>query len=225
MTTTPGPFITDHRAVVSTPCIKKLRPSHGKKQVRQFNKVTTQQWIDEFKPENVKLSNKLDTLVTELSKELTRIADTLAPVIQCNISLRAKNLGMIWIKNNKRERCTSWKRSGLNISLIAVGPPRRSAGLSNLTTKQTQPQWPPHKSDTGLAEEFADFFQTEIAKIRAALTNKSLNQMRPPGLLTLPQWWNTKCWRQSTVSNLSHVNWMLYLYTYSNLLCPWSSHL
>ena len=44
--------------------------------------------------------------------------------------------------------------------------------VANLTTKQTPTQWPKHKTDEELAEQFADYFQDKIAKIYEALSNK-----------------------------------------------------
>ena len=44
--------------------------------------------------------------------------------------------------------------------------------VANLTTKQTPVQWPPHKMDEELAEQFVDYFQKKIAKICEALNNK-----------------------------------------------------
>lgn len=44
--------------------------------------------------------------------------------------------------------------------------------MTNLMTKQTPQLWPPYKLDEQLAEEFADFFEDKIAKIRQALSDK-----------------------------------------------------
>ena len=60
LTTTPGPYVTDHRAVIGTLSIKKLKPKIGSTLVRQTSKVHNDQWNDEFNLDNVELSNKLD---------------------------------------------------------------------------------------------------------------------------------------------------------------------
>ena len=44
--------------------------------------------------------------------------------------------------------------------------------MSNLTTKQVEPEWPTHTSDEELAESFALHFQGKIDKIRELLSNK-----------------------------------------------------
>ena len=44
--------------------------------------------------------------------------------------------------------------------------------VTNLTTKQTETKWPPHKTDEELAEQFADYFQEKIAKICEILRDK-----------------------------------------------------
>ena len=44
--------------------------------------------------------------------------------------------------------------------------------VSNLTTKQVEPQWPEHTSNEELVEEFASHFQGKIDKIRDLLKDK-----------------------------------------------------
>ena len=44
--------------------------------------------------------------------------------------------------------------------------------MSNLTTKQVDPEWPTHASDEELAESFASHFKGKIDKIRELLSNK-----------------------------------------------------
>ena len=55
--------------------------------------------------------------------------------------------------------------------------------MSNLTTKQVDPEWPAHASDEELAESFASHFQGKIDKIRELLSNKpvySLEDLSSP---------------------------------------------
>ena len=67
MTTTPGPYITDHWAIVSTLNIKKVQPKRQDHQVRRLHAVTTEQWINEFNPDNVVLSTNLDESVESVT--------------------------------------------------------------------------------------------------------------------------------------------------------------
>ena len=86
----PGPFLTDHRAVISTLNIKKLKPVTKKILVRQVNKIKLDQWMEEFNLDNTKLNGKLDCLVSSLNGELSRVYDTLASLKECKVNLRAK---------------------------------------------------------------------------------------------------------------------------------------
>ena len=91
ITTSPGPYLSDHRAVISTLNIKRLNPSFTYKQVRRIKEITQDQLIDEFKLENVPLTTKLHEIVPMLKTELSRTLDTLAPLTRRKISLRPKN--------------------------------------------------------------------------------------------------------------------------------------
>ena len=51
--------------------------------------------------------------------------------------------------------------------------------VNNLTTKQQPQQWPPHKSEEDLAEDFAQFFLDKITKIREALRDKPVYMPTP----------------------------------------------
>ena len=69
----PGPFLTNHRAVISTLNIKKLRPVTKRIQVRQVNKIKPDQWMEEFMLDNNSLNGKLklECLVSSLNSELS----------------------------------------------------------------------------------------------------------------------------------------------------------
>ena len=54
LTAAPGPFLTDHRAIISTLNLKKLKPVTKKILVRQVSKIKLNQWMEEFKLENTK---------------------------------------------------------------------------------------------------------------------------------------------------------------------------
>ena len=90
MTTAPGPFITDHRAVISTLNVKSSQPKRQQIEVRKLNEVETTRWEKEFNHSNVTLTNNLEEDVESLASELRRVLDTLAPVKNCSVSLKPK---------------------------------------------------------------------------------------------------------------------------------------
>ena len=77
MTTSPGPYLTDHRAVISMLNVKSFQLKRRQKKVRKLNSVTTEQWEKEFNPTNVKLTSNLEADVESLSKEFRRVLNTL----------------------------------------------------------------------------------------------------------------------------------------------------
>ena len=200
----PGPFLTDHRAVISTLNIKKLKPVTKRIQVRQVNKIKPDQWMEEFMLDNNKLNGKLECLVSSLNGELSRVYDTLAPLKECKVNLRAKqpwyDQHMKALKRKMHKYEKKWLKYKLDSLWVAFKKVRNSYyGLlnikkgttlqdkiqectkdsrrlhklvSNLTTKQVEPEWPTHASDEELAESFASHFQGKIDKIRELLSNK-----------------------------------------------------
>ena len=90
MTTAPGPYLTDHRAVISTLNVKRVQPKRLFRKVRKLHAVTTEQWESELKPDNVSLSSNLDATVESLSTEFRRVLDALAPIKNCSVSLKPK---------------------------------------------------------------------------------------------------------------------------------------
>ena len=90
MTMSPGPYLTDHRVVISTLNVKSIQPKRLKKQVRKLDAVEVEQWEKEFDPAKVTLINNLEADVESLSRELQRVLDTLAPVKDCSVSLKPK---------------------------------------------------------------------------------------------------------------------------------------
>ena len=72
VSTAPGPFLSDHHAIIGTLNIKKLKPSYAKIKVRQIHKITDSQWLDELDTNNLDLTDKLDTLNKTLTTKLTR---------------------------------------------------------------------------------------------------------------------------------------------------------
>ena len=94
MTTTPGPYLTDHRAVISTLNIKRVQPKRLFKKVRKLHAVSTDEWEAEFNPKNIMLSTKLDVNIESLATEFKRVLDVLAPIktAQYHLSLRDPGL-------------------------------------------------------------------------------------------------------------------------------------
>ena len=70
LTTSLGPYLIDHRAVLCTLNTKKLRPKYGHRTVRNTSKITKEQWQEQFNSENIRLSNKLDHIVQDMNTEL-----------------------------------------------------------------------------------------------------------------------------------------------------------
>ena len=204
MTTAPGPYLSDHRAVIATLNSKRLKPMFSYQQVCKLKDITQEQLIDEFKPENVPLSSKLEEIVLDFNNELTHTLDKLAPLKKQKINLRPKNpwydMEMKAHKRQMRKMEKKWLKHKLEPYWVAYKKCRNSyygklnfkkkatlrhkfaecskdskkihTLINNLTTKQQPQQWPPHKSEEDLAEDFAKFFLDKITKIREALRDK-----------------------------------------------------
>ena len=69
-------------------------------------------------------------------------------------------------RNSYYGRLNTKKKGALRKNIVdCINDTKKLHSLvNNLTSKQVESQWPPHKSDSELAGEFADFFQTKIAK-------------------------------------------------------------
>ena len=91
ITTAPGPYLSDHRAVIATLNSKRLNPTFSYRQVHRIKDITQDQLTKEFRPDNVPLSSKLEEIVPKLNIKLTCTLDTLAPLRKQKISLRPKN--------------------------------------------------------------------------------------------------------------------------------------
>ena len=204
MTTTPGPYLSDHRVVIATLNSKRLKPMFSYQEVHKLKDITQEQLIDEFKPENVPLSSKLEELVLEFNNELTHTLNELAPLKKQKINLRPKNpwydmevkahkrlmrkMEKKWLKHKLEscwvayEKCRNSYYGKLNFKKKAMlrhkfaecskDSKKIHKLVNNLTTKQQPQQWPPHKSEEDLAEDFAQFFLDKITKIREALRDK-----------------------------------------------------
>ena len=91
LTVAPGPYISNHRAVIATLNIKKVCPKAEVREVRKLHKVTKEEWNNIINVDNLTLSGNLGDMVDRLDKELARIQDEAAPLKKCTISLRPKN--------------------------------------------------------------------------------------------------------------------------------------
>ena len=118
ITVAPGPYMSDHWAVIATLNTKKLQIRPEVKHVRKLHKVTAEDWNQAYNTDNVPLSDNLEEMVAYLNKELVRVQDELAPVKKCTISLRPKKL---WydqeMKTLKRTMCKheiKWIKYGLD---------------------------------------------------------------------------------------------------------------
>ena len=204
MTTVPGPYLSDHGAVIATLNSKRLKPLFSYQEVCKLKDITQEQLIDKFKPENVPLSSKLEEIVLEFNNKLTCTLNKLAPLKKQKINFRPKNpwydMEMKAHKRPMRKMEKKWLKHKLECCWVAYKKCRNSyygtlnfkkkvmlrhklaecskdskkihTLINNLTTKQQPQQWPPHKSEEDLAEDFAKFFLDKITKIREALRDK-----------------------------------------------------
>ena len=137
MTIAPGPYLTDHRAVISTLNIKSSQPKRERMRVRKLHAVKTEQWENEFNPSNVTLTSNLETDVESLAAESRRVLDTLAPVKNCSVSLRPKkpwfNKELAVEKAKVRHREKKWLKYKLSSTWTAYKKTRNSyyAQLNN----------------------------------------------------------------------------------------------
>ena len=130
MTASPGPYLTDHRAVISTLNVKSFQPKRQHKQVRKMDAVDTEQWEKEFNPANVTLTSNLEADVESLSVELKRVLDTLTPVKNCLVSLKPKKpwLNKELVVGKARVRCheKKWLKYKLSSTWTAYKKIRNS---------------------------------------------------------------------------------------------------
>ena len=122
ITTAPGPFVMDHmELLLGVLALRSSRPKLMTAVVRQTSKVSDTQWNDEFNPDHVDLTGKLDTMVSSFNTELRRVYDKLAPQNKIRVNLRPKQP---WydqkIKTLKR-KYVNMKRNGLSIRWTPSG--------------------------------------------------------------------------------------------------------
>ena len=130
MTTTLGPYITNHRAIISTLNIKQVQPRRQVKIIRKLHAITIDQWKDKFKPDNVLLSTNLEDSIMSLSTEFRWMLNTLAPLKICSVSLKPKKpwFNKDLAEHKARMRCheKKWLRHKLTSTWKAYTKVRNS---------------------------------------------------------------------------------------------------
>ena len=84
----PGPFISDHRAVLIELSIQKVIPPKVKKLIRDLHKVTDDDLITNFCDGKVSITYDLDLAVSSFNDELKWVLDIVAPEKEKVISMR-----------------------------------------------------------------------------------------------------------------------------------------
>ena len=120
LTAAPGPFISDHRAVIGTLSIKRLKLVQNKILVRQTSKVSDNQWGEAFNPKNVILNGKFDDLVGTFNQELRRIYDELAPEKECRLHLRPKQPWYDEEMKHQKRKVHKYKKKWLKYKLESL---------------------------------------------------------------------------------------------------------
>ena len=104
----PGPFISDHRAVLIELSILKVIPPKVKKIIRDLHRVMDDDLITNFCDEKVSITDDLDLAVSSFNIELKWVLDIVAPEKEKVISMRKLP---IWYDEDVREQhCIVKKR-------------------------------------------------------------------------------------------------------------------
>ena len=97
----PGPFISDHRAVLLELSIWKVIPPKLKKLIRDLHKVMDDDLITNFCDEKVSITDDLDLAVSSFNDELKWVLDIVTPEKEKVISMRKLP---IWYDEAVREQ-------------------------------------------------------------------------------------------------------------------------
>ena len=81
-----GPYLSDQCVVIATLKARRSNPRTKVKLIQGTSKITEEQWCEEFKAQNVKLTDNLDDTMASLNTELKRVLDSLAPEKEKNLS-------------------------------------------------------------------------------------------------------------------------------------------
>ena len=172
MTTSPGHYLTDHRAVISTLNVKSFQPKRQHKQVRKMDTVSTEQWEKEFNPANVTLTNNLEADVESLSAELKRVLDTLASVKNCSVSLKPKkpwfNKELVVEKAKVRCHEKKWPKYKLSLTWTAYRKIRNSYYARLTKSKKSNVR----KQITDCSDDLRKLY-TLVTNLQISLSHKS----------------------------------------------------
>ena len=83
-------YISDHCPVIATLNIKKEQVKQVQRVICKADKISQDEWNWEFNRLNIKWDSNLSSLVNQLSNELVRVYDTLAPANQVSSFLRTR---------------------------------------------------------------------------------------------------------------------------------------
>ena len=97
----PGPFISDHRAVLIELSIRKVIPPKVKKIIRDLHRVMDDDLITNFCDEKVSIADDLDLTVSSFNNELKRVLDIVTPEKEKVITMRKLP---IWYDEDVREQ-------------------------------------------------------------------------------------------------------------------------
>ena len=97
----PGPFISDHRAVLIELSMWKVIPPKVKKLIRNLCKVMDNDLITNFCYEKVSITDDLDLAVSSFNDELKQVLDIVTPEKEKVISMRKLP---IWYDDAVREQ-------------------------------------------------------------------------------------------------------------------------
>ena len=96
----PGPFISDHRAVLIELSIQKVISPKVIKIIRDLHRVTDDDLITNFCDEKVSITDDLDLAVSSFNNELKRVLDIVTPEKKKVISMRNYRFGNMKLSEN-----------------------------------------------------------------------------------------------------------------------------
>ena len=138
-TTSQGPFLLDHCAIISTLSVKKYHQKTLPHNVCHLHKVTKDQWLEEFNTACIELTYNLSDMVNALNTELSRMLDTLAPTKVSKAPPRVKqpwyNHTMTDRKHKVQKLERKWKKYGPHSLWLAYKSCRNSY-YSTLNSKK-----------------------------------------------------------------------------------------
>ena len=89
--------------------------------VRAIKDITADQWMSDFRDQDLQLSDDFDEMVTSLNKALKMVLDNLAPEKKVLKSLKPKHPWYNSGLRSHKKKVQKLEKSGLNISWIHFG--------------------------------------------------------------------------------------------------------